>query len=139
MKVLSPKHERFCIEYAKSGNATKAYQSAFESNSKESAQAAASRLLVDEKIQSRLRELSEELKKESIASIEELQQGLTKIFRGQATTPLLTKDGEVVEVPVSSKDRLKAAELLCKTFGAFITKQELAITESVPVIIRDNI
>lgn len=137
---LNPRQEKFCIEYAKTGNATAAYQSAgFQSKSQQAAQANSARLLTDEKIQARLRELSEELKSESIASIEELQQGLTKIFRGQATTPLMTKDGEVIEVPVSSKDRLKAAEILCKTFGAFITKQELAISESVPVIIRDNI
>lgn len=137
---LNPRQERFCVEYAKTGNATAAYKAAgFQSKSKESAQANSARLLSDEKIQSRLKELSEELKSESIASIEELQTGLTKIFRGQATTPLMTKDGEVVEVPVSAKDRLKAAEILCKTFGAFITKQELAITESVPVVIRDNI
>lgn len=137
---LNPRQEKFCIEYAKTGNATAAYKAAgFQSKSKESAQANSARLLSDEKIQSRLKELSEELKSESIASIEELQTGLTKIFRGQATTPLMTKDGEVVEVPVSAKDRLKAAEILCKTFGAFITKQELAITESVPVVIRDNI
>ena len=138
--MLNPRQEKFCIEYAKSGNATKAYRSAgFQSKSQQAAQANSARLLADEKIQARLRELAEKTESESIASIEELQQGLTKIFRGQATTPLMTKDGEVIEVPVSSKDRLKAAELLCKTFGAFITKQELAITESVPVIIRDNI
>ena len=137
---LNPRQEKFCIEYAKTGNATQAYQSAgFQSKSKESAQANSARLLADEKIQSRLKELTEELKSESIASIEELQQGLTKIFRGQATTPLMTKDGEVVEVPVSSKDRLKAAEILCKTFGAFLTRQELSVSESVPVVIRDNI
>ena len=137
---LNPRQEKFCIEYAKTGNATTAYQSAgFQSKSKESAQANSARLLADEKIQSRLKELTEELKSESIASIEELQQGLTKIFRGQATTPLMTKDGEVVEVPVSSKDRLKAAEILCKTFGAFLNRQELAISEVLPVVIRDNI
>ena len=137
---LNPRQEKFCIEYAKTGNATTAYQSAgFQSKSQQAAQANSARLLADEKIQSRLKELTEELKSESIASIEELQQGLTKIFRGQATTPLMTKDGEVVEVPVSSKDRLKAAEILCKTFGAFLNRQELAISEVLPVVIRDNI
>ena len=51
----------------------------------------------------------------------------------------MTKDGEVVQVPVSAKDRLKAAEILCKTHGAFISKQELSISELAPVVIRDNI
>ena len=137
---LNPRQEKFCIEYAKTGNATTAYQLAgFESKSRESAQANSARLLADERIQERLRELSEELKAETIAGVKELQEGLTQIFRGQATTPLMTKDGEVVQVPVSAKDRLKAAELLCKTHGAFLTRQELNISESVPIVIRDNI
>lgn len=137
---LNPRQEKFCIEYAKTGNATTAYQSAgFQSKSKESAQANSARLLADERIQERLRELSEEIKSQSIASVEELQQGLTKIFRGEMTTPLMTKDGEVIQVPVSVKDKLKAAEILAKTHGAFLTRQELNISESVPVIIRDNI
>ena len=137
---LNPRQERFCNEYAKTGNATAAYKSAgFQSKTNESAQANSARLLADERIQERLRELSEELKAETIADVKELQEGLTQIFRGQATTPLMTKDGEVVQVPVSAKDRLKAAELLCKTHGAFLTRQELNISESVPIVIRDNI
>ena len=137
---LNPRQEKFCIEYAKSGNATTAYQSAgFQSKSKESAQANSARLLADERIQERLRELSEKAESESIADVKELQEGLTKIFRGQMTTPLMTKDGDVVEVPVSVKDKLKAAEILAKTHGAFLTRQEMNISQSLPVIIRDNI
>lgn len=137
---LNPRQEKFCIEYAKSGNATTAYQSAgFQSKSKESAQANSARLLADERIQERLRELSKKTESESIADVKELQEGLTKIFRGEMTTPLMTKDGEVVEVPVSVKDKLKAAEILAKTHGAFLTRQEMNISQSLPVIIRDNI
>ena len=86
-----------------------------------------------------MRDLSEGLKAETIADVRELQEGLTKIFRGQATTAIVTKDGDIIEVPVSAKDRLKAAELLCKTHGAFISKQELSISESVPIVIRDDV
>lgn len=137
---LNPRQENFCIEYAKTGNATTAYQSAgFKSKSYQAAQANSARLLADERIQERLRELSEKTESESIASVEELQRGLTAIFRGQTTTPMMTKDGEVIQVPVSAKDRLKAAELLCKTHGAFLTRQELNVSQSLPVIIRDNI
>lgn len=137
---LNPRHEKFCIEYARTGNATAAYQSAgFKSQSYQAAQANSARLLADEKIQTRLRELSEAIKSQSIASVEELQRGLTEIFRGQTTTPMVTKDGEVIQVPVSSKDRLKAAELLCKTHGAFLTRQELNFSESIPIVINDNI
>ena len=138
--MLNPRQEKFCNEYARQGDATAAYKSAgFKTKTNESAQAAASRLLANPEVQTRLRELSEELKAETIADVKELQEGLTRIFRGQATTPLMTKDGEVIQVPVSAKDRLKAAEILCKTHGAFISKQELSISELAPVVIRDNI
>ena len=137
---LNPRQEKFCIEYAKTGNTTQEYQSAgFESKSRESAQANGARLLGDARIQARLRELAEKTESESIADIKELQAGLTKIFRAEVTTPLMTKDGEVVQVPVSVKDRLKAAEILCKTHGAFLTRQELSISETVPIVICDNI
>lgn len=137
--MLNPKQTKFCVEYSKTGNATQAYKKTYGVADDTTAQAAASRLLSDERIKEYLRKLSEEFKTESIADVKELQTGLTKIFRGQATTPLMTKDGEVVEVPVSAKDRLKAAEILCKTHGAFLTRQELSVSESVPIVIRDNI
>lgn len=137
--MLNPKQQRFCTEYASSGNATQAYKKTYGVADDTTAQAAASRLLSDERIKEYLRELSEEFKTESIADVKELQTGLTKIFRGQATTAVLTKGGEVIEVPVSAKDRLKAAEILCRTFGAFISKQELEITNTTPIVIRDNI
>ena len=137
---LNPRQEKFCIEYLKTGNATAAYQAAgFKSKSYQASQANSARLLADEKIQARLRELSAKIETENIADISEIQLGLTKIFRGQATTPLMTKDGEVIQVPVSAKDRLKAAEILCKTHGAFLNKQELSFADTVPVVIRDNI
>ena len=137
---LNPRRESFCLEYARTGNATAAYKSAgFQSTSRESAQANSARLLADKRVQARLRELAGKVESASIAGVEELQQGLTKIFRGEMTSAVVTKDGEVIQVPVSVKDRLKAAELLCKTHGAFISKQELSISETIPVIIRDNI
>ena len=137
---LNPRQEKFCVEYLKTGNATAAYQSAgFQSKSYQASQANSARLLADEKIQARLCELSAKIETENIADISEIQLGLTKIFRGQATTPLMTKDGEVIQVPVSAKDRLKAAEILCKTHGAFLNKQELSFADTVPVVIRDNI
>ena len=137
--MLNPKQEQFCIEYSTSGNATSAYKKIYGVKDTATAQAASSRLLADERIQKYLRDLSEGLKSETIADVRELQEGLTKIFRGQATTATVTKDGDIIEVPVSAKDRLKAAELLCKTHGAFISKQELSISESVPIVIRDDV
>ena len=137
---LNPRQEKFCLEYARTGNATQAYKSAgFKSKSYQAAQANSARLLADERIQARLRDLAAETKSAAIATVTELQEGLTAVFRGQVTTSVVTKDGEVVEVQAAIKDRLKAAEILCKTFGAFVNKQELNIMENIPVVIVDDV
>ena len=104
MKNVESEIEKFCNEYAQLGDATVAYKSAgFKTKTRESAQASASRLLANPEVQARLHELSEKTAGESIADVKELQEGLTRIFRGQAITSLMTKDGEVVEVPVSAE------------------------------------
>ena len=62
MKLENAKWERFCLEYAKTANATEAYKIAYKSKS--SAQVlsqSASRLLKNEKVQARLAELHEEM------------------------------------------------------------------------------
>lgn len=138
-QLINPKQEKFCIEFQRTGNATESYQQVYGVKDSASAQAGSSRLLADERVQTRLKELSENLKDSTIADIKELQAGLTKIFRGEITTPLMTKDGEIINAPVSTKDRLKAAEILCKTQGAFLTRQEVEMTAQPPIVIFDNI
>ena len=46
---------------------------------------------------------------------------------------------EKVKVQVSAKERLKAAEMLAKVKGMFITKAELDVQGALPVVIRDDI
>ena len=64
MKIvnLNVKQEKFCLEYSRSGNATEAYKVAgFKSKDDNSAAANASRMLRNDKIQARLKELSNEI------------------------------------------------------------------------------
>lgn len=136
---LNQRQEKFCMEYAKTGNATQSYKKVYAVKDDNSAQAAASRLLANEKIQARLRELSAEVKADEIAEITEIQSKLTAVMRGEEMTTAVTKDGEIVTLPVTMKDKLKAMELLLKSKGGFISKQELSISETLPVVIRDNI
>ena len=44
-----------------------------------------------------------------------------------------------VTAQVGAKERLKAAEMLAKVRGLFVTKQEIDLTGNVPVVIRDDI
>lgn len=120
---LTVKQENFCLEYAKSGNAVQSYIKAYEKNSSYSAAGVEShRLLKNPKVQARLKELYETHNAKRIMQADEIQRTLTEIARNG-----------------NMKDRLKAIELLCKMGGLFISKQELEITQSIPVVIRDNV
>ena len=121
---LTVKQENFCLEYAKSGNAVQSYIKAYEKNSSYSAAGVeAHRLLKNPKVRARLIELDKIHTSEKIAQAEELQIILTDIIRNSNST----------------RDKLKSIELLCKIKGLFISKQELEITQSIPVVIRDNV
>lgn len=123
---LTAKQENFCIEYAKTGNAVKSYQAAYSNgNSYSAAGSEAHKLLKNPKIKAKLQALYEAHNAEKIMQAEEIQERLTQIARGD--------NGEKV------KDKLKAMELLGKMGGMFISKQELDINSTIPVVIRDNI
>lgn len=137
---LNPRHEKFCLEYAKTGNATQAYRlSGFQSQSYQAAQANSARLLADERVQDRLRELSEQVSDSTVADRQELMRFATATLRGEITNTILDRDGNTVELPAQLKDRLKALELLAKLQGLFVSKQELEISQSIPIVIKDNI
>lgn len=122
---LTVKQENFCLNYASSGNAVQSYISAYEKNSSYSAAGVeSSRLLKNPKIKARLQELYKVHNAEKIMQAEELQEMLTDIARDKS---------------ISYKDRLKAMDMICKTGGFYVNKQELEITNSIPVVIRDNI
>ena len=121
---LTVKQENFCLEYAKAGNAVRAYLKAYSKNNSYSAAGVEScRLLKNPKIQARLKELHETHNAKKIMQVEEMKTRLTNIARD---------DNNI-------KASLKAIELLAKLGGLFISKQELEITNAIPVVIKDNV
>lgn len=137
--MLNPKQTKFCVEYSKSGNATRAYQSAYGLSDVRACESSASRLLGNPEIQKYLRELSEELSDSTVADRQELQQFATSVLRGEIKSAGLDRDGNPIELPARLQDRLKALELLAKLQGLFVSKQELEISQAVPIVIKDNI
>lgn len=114
--MLTVRQEKFCLEYAESGNARQAYLNAgYKPKSDKAADAAASRLLSNVKVQKRLAELAEELKNSKIADIQEMQEVLTKIIRR--------------ELPgVTIKDVISAIDKLGRMQGAFVEKIEASFS-----------
>ena len=120
---LTVKQEKFCREYAMSGNAVQSYISAYEKNNSYSAAGVEShRLLKNPKVKARLQELYKTQNAEKIMQAEEIQTTLTEIARTG-----------------SIKDRLKAIDILCKMGGLYISKQELEITNAIPIVIKDDV
>lgn len=126
MSELNVRQERFCLEYARNGNATEAYKKAgYKVTSDNSAGTLASRMLQNLKIKKRLAEISEELNSAKIASVREVQERLTAILRQE------TDEEQVVVVNVGDfmsearkvkrkaqiKDAIRAGELLARMQG----------------------
>lgn len=125
MAVLTPKQDRFCIEYAKCGNARQAYIAAGYSHKKdETTDAAASRLLSNVKVKTRLAELAELAKNDAIADIQEMQEVLTKIIRQNMTEQVILPDGYMVNKKPAVKDIINAVNSLGRMQGAFVDKIE---------------
>ena len=139
--ALSVKQEKFCLEYAKSGNQRQAYLLAgYECKSDEAADANASRLLRNDKVKARLAELAEEAKNASIADIVEMQQTLTSIIRKQMTEEVIVvesvgdymTEARKMDKEPSIKDIINAITTLGKMQGLFSEKLKLDVT---PVVI----
>lgn len=144
--ALSMKQEKFCLEYAKSGNQRQAYLLAgYNVKSDETADANASRLLRNAKVKARLAELAEEAKNASIADIVEMQQTLTRIIRQQMTEEVIVvesigdfmSEARKMDKNPSIKDIINAINTLGKMQGAFA--ENVNLSGNVGVVIVDDI
>ena len=142
--ALSMKQEKFCLEYAKSGNQRQAYLLAgYECKSDEAIDAAASRLLRNVKVKERLAELAEEAKNASIADIVEMQQTLTSIIRKQMTEEVIVvesvgdymTEARKMDKEPSIKDIINAINTLGKMQGAFIEKVQQEVDMDLNIVV----
>lgn len=150
--ALNVKQEAFCLHYAKTGNATEAYKKAgYKAKTENALCANATRLLRNDKVQERLKELAEELASDKIASIREIQEYLTSVMRRELKECIVVTtteeksmyvpddDGkmrkqttkkeipQVVEIPAKLSDANKAAETLAKMQGGFDSKTQIDV------------
>ena len=139
--MLPVKQEKFCLEYAKCGNARQAYLKAgYACKSDNAIDASASRLLSNAKVIERLQELAKKTEDAKIADIKEMQQKLTSIIRQETTeeVPMVVSQGEWSEVQMVNKtpsinNIISAIEKLGKMQGAFTDKVQV---DMLPVIIK---
>ena len=104
-------------------------------------------LLKNSKIQAAIDARLKQLESERIAKDKEVLEYITAVMRGETTEEIVVNVGtgkgftqpEKVTAKVTAKDRLKAAEMLAKVKGMFVTKSEVELSGSLPVVIRDDI
>lgn len=139
---MNPRQEKFCLEYAASGNA---YHSAINAGYSEAyARGNVKYLLENESIKKRLQELKEKAESEKIADIKEMQEKLTSIIRQQLTEEVIVVEGigegfsEARKIPKkpSLKDIINAINTLGKMQGAFVDNINLSVE---PVMIVNDL
>ena len=114
--------------------------------SPKTAYAAGAENLRKPQIQAAIATRLKQLESERIAEDKEILEYITSVMRGETTEEVVMNIGtgkgytkaEKVKSQVSAKERLKAAEMLAKVRGMFITKQEVELQGALPVVIRDD-
>ena len=119
---MNARKERFCLEYAASGNATQAAIAA--GYSPRSARSQGQRLLTNADIKARIEELQQETRREKIADIDAILAFWTVVLQ---------------DPHAKTADRLKASELLARSQGAFLRAFERAGDDSDGGIVDDVI
>lgn len=129
---LTLKQKRFADEYIISGNATK---SAIKAGySKKTAGVIAVENLEKPNIKAYIDKRLKELDDKAIAKQEEVLQYLTAVMRGQSKSAVVVIEGlgeglseaRLMNKTPDEKDRIKAAELLGKRYGAFTEKVDIS-------------
>lgn len=138
-KRLTPMQERFCSEYLIDFNAKAA---ALRAGYSESSAKNASKILNQPIIMARIKEMNAKVESRNIATAEEVREFLTQVVRGEVTeqVPIFVGAGiqQFKDKDITIKDRVKAAELLGKSYALFTDRQSVDI--QIPVVISgDNL
>lgn len=134
---MTQRQERFCQEYVATGNAT---LSAINAGYAESgARQIGNKLLTNNHIQERLKELNGEVLNSKIADAREMQEHLSAIIRGESDEEVIVVEGcgDGVSEAVTKKkkpsqsDKIKAMQLLARMQGVLDNNQTINVV--VPV------
>lgn len=135
---MTPKQEKFCVEYLIDLNATQAALRA--GYSKRTAYSIGNEILKKPEIKSRINELRSQEFKKSIMAAEEVEARLSKAARGELQEEVVVTENigdfmskaKIIKKQISAKDQLKALELMGKRNNLFSADTQIDIK---PVII----
>ena len=141
-KKMTERQKRFVDFYIKTGNASEAARLA--GYSAKNADVDGAKLLGISSISREIEKRLKELEDERTADLKETLEYMTSVMRGEKEEIVVVTVGtgkgfsksEKVKVPINTRDRLKAAEMLAKIHGAF--KTEVQVTSAIPIVITGS-
>lgn len=74
---------------------------------------------------------------DAIATQKEIQEFFTSVLRGEVKEEAVSNSGKILEVPASTKDRLKAAECMGRAYGMFTERKEISGTMDITIGVGD--
>ncbi|MFM1582026.1 terminase small subunit [Helcococcus bovis] len=131
MKSLTIKQKQFADDYIITGSAIQSainvgYSKTYARNS---AYKLLENLLIKEYVENRMQELEDK----AIIKQDEILRLLTAIARREEIDYEVTKDGQVVKIPIRVSHQLKALELLGKRYGMWTDKVDINMSTDVIV------
>ena len=137
---MTPRQEKFCIEYLIDLNATQAAIRA--GYSKKTADRIANQNLRKLEIQSRIKKMRDEYYDKAIMSAKEVEYLLSKAGRGELKEEVVVVEGvgdgfsesKIIKKRLSAKDRIKALELMGKRHHLFEDQDSKLGAEEVQII-----
>lgn len=149
MVDLPKQQERFCLEYVHNGlNGKQAYKVAYpKCKTDNAAEAGASRLLRNVKVQEYIKELQSNFKKSKVMSIEERRQWLSDVVTEDVKEKCYKQvrdddTGEMKEVVIervsSVKDKQRSLEILNKMDGVGVERTKVEIEGTIELEVGDK-
>lgn len=137
---MTPRQEKFCVEYLIDLNATQAAIRA--GYSKRTADRIANQNLRKLEIQSRIKKMRDEYYDKTIMSAKEVEYLLSKAGRGELKEEVVVIEGvgdgfsesKIIKKRLSAKDRIKALELMGKRHHLFEDQNSKTGEEEVQII-----
>lgn len=141
---MTPRQEKFCVEYLIDLNATQAAIRA--GYSKRTADRIANQNLRKLEIQSRIKKMRDEYYDKTIMSAKEVEYLLSKAGRGELKEEVVVVEGvgdgfsesKIIKKRLSAKDRIKALELMGKRHHLFEDQDSKNGAEEVQIIDDTN-
>lgn len=137
IKKINDRHRRFCQEYLKDFNATRAYKETYKTKNDKTAASNGAKLLRNAKVRAYLADMMQETKAKDILDINEVLTNLSELALGKSRDkvfkrvdykgkkPKVVYDTVTTQTP-EDQDQLKALELLGKYYKIFTDKKEVS-------------